>query len=488
MDFALVLPHQLFWPHPAVKRAQQVLVVEEPRFFSEFRFHQTKLTFHRASMRRWSEQAAAIVPVEYIDHQPADALWETISRTLHSLKCQTLWVVEPADTVLEQRIIQAAQAAGAAVQWLDSPAFICRRQDCHQILGGLEHYSLTSFYIVLRKRFAILLDKRKPVGGKWTYDVLNRRKLPKDVAVPLPVRLAADAVWQQARQYVRRQFASHPAGDEQVVYPTSVRQAQRWLADFLEHRFAYFGPYQDAIDKDRAVLFHSVLSPLLNSGLLLPMAVIQKALRYAQKHSVPLESVEGFVRQILGWREFIRALYVLEENRLKHSNYWGHTRPLPAAFYKASTGIEPVDTVIRRVMQTAYCHHIERLMVVGAFMLLCRISPMEVYRWFMELFIDAYDWVMTPNVLGMSQFAAGGLMTTKPYVCASHYILKMSNFAKGSWTEVWDALFWDYLQSYRQAFKPYARLAGLIKRLEALPASQRQRYRQRANAFLAQLT
>jgi deoxyribodipyrimidine photolyase-related protein len=175
----------------------------------------------------------------------------------------------------------------------------------------------------------------------------------------------------------------------------------------------------------------------------------------------PLNSIEGLVRQVIGWREFMRAAYIERGRKQRKSNFWGFKRSMPAAFYQATTGIEPVDTVIRRVLRLGWCHHIERLMILGNFMLLCEIHPDHVYRWFMELFVDAYDWVMVPNVYGMSQFADGGSITTKPYLSSSNYVTKMSDFGTGPWREVWDALFWRFVHRHIGFFESHPRLAQM---------------------------
>ena len=234
-------------------------------------------------------------------------------------------------------------------------------------------------------------------------------------------------------------------------------------------------------------MFHSVLTPALNIGLIQPGALIDKALKAAEEYKVPINSTEGFIRQIIGWREFIHILYQREGSRQRTCNYWSFKRKIPPAFYTGDTGITPVDTVIRKVLSTGYCHHIERLMVLGNFMLLCEFHPDAVYQWFMEMFIDSYDWVMVPNVYGMSQFADGGLMTTKPYISSSNYILKMSDFAKGDWQEVWDGLFWRFMHKHRTFFLQNPRLGMLINTFDKMPDAKKEQHLKSAHQFLQQL-
>ena len=193
------------------------------------------------------------------------------------------------------------------------------------------------------------------------------------------------------------------------------------------------------------------------------------------------------MRQLIGWREFIRGVYEAKGREERTRNFWGFTRPMPPAFYKATTGIPPVDNTIKRVMQTGYCHHIERLMILGNFMLLCEIDPDEVYRWFMELFIDAYDWVIVPNVYGMSQFADGGLMSTKPYISSSNYILKMSHYPKGDWQSIWDGLFWRFMHLHRDFFLKNPRLSMLIRTFDKMEPAKQQQHLHIAEDYLCQL-
>jgi deoxyribodipyrimidine photolyase-related protein len=272
------------------------------------------------------------------------------------------------------------------------------------------------------------------------------------------------------------------------LYPVTFQASTQWLDEFLERRFEDFGAFEDAILTQESVLHHSVLSPLLNVGLLTPQYVIEHSLRYASANGIPMNSVEGFVRQIIGWREFVRAVYEAQGSRQRTTNYWGFTRKIPPSFWDGTTGIEPIDSTIRKVLSTGYCHHIERLMVLGNFMLLCEFDPDEVYRWFMEMFIDAYDWVMVPNVYGMSQFADGGLMTTKPYISGSNYLMKMSDYRKGEWQTLWDGLFWRFMHVQRDFFTQNPRLGMLVRSFDKMPSEKRQKHCDIANEYLSSLS
>ncbi|RZK63252.1 MAG: cryptochrome/photolyase family protein, partial [Pedobacter sp.] len=227
---------------------------------------------------------------------------------------------------------------------------------------------------------------------------------------------------------------------------------------------------------------------MLNIGLLAPKDVVSKAIDYAAENDVPINSLEGFVRQVMGWREFIHLVYEREGSRQRTRNFWKFKRKIPKSFWTGDTGILPVDTVIKRVLKYGYCHHIERLMVLGNFMLLCEFDPDEVYQWFMELFVDSYDWVMVPNTYGMTQYADGGLMTTKPYISGSNYLLKMGDWEKGDWQETWDALFWRFMHQHRDVLKRNPRLGMLIGTFDKMSAEKRHHHLNTAEDFLEKLS
>lgn len=311
--------------------------------------------------------------------------------------------------------------------------------------------------------------------------------MPKDLTPPELPSPKGNAFVTEARDYVQRRYADNPGSLDDFRYPVTYADARAWLDDFLERRFMLFGDYEDAISSTHRTLFHAVLTPMLNIGPLTRQQVLDAALAHASRGAIPLNAVEGFVRQLIGWREFMRGAYVFKGRRQRTRNFWNHHRRLPSAFWRAETGIDPIDTVIRRVLDHAYAHHIERLMVLANFMLLCEFDPDDVYRWFMELFIDAYDWVMVPNVYGIALHADGGLITTKPYIGASNYLLKMSDFERGRWCEIWDGLFWRFLHKHRDFFGANPRLSGLTKQLDRMHPDTLNQHVHVAEDFLARL-
>jgi len=292
----------------------------------------------------------------------------------------------------------------------------------------------------------------------------------------------------EARQSISENYPENYGFIESdFIYPTTFKEAADWLDQFLEKRFYDFGKYEDAIVQQENILHHSVLSVLLNVGLLTPVQVLERVFEFAGKNEIPLNSMEGFVRQILGWREFIRDVYQWKGSAERTLNFWGFERKIHDSFWTGDTGIEPLDQIIQKVLKTAYAHHIERLMVMGNFMLLCEFDPDEVYRWFMEMFIDSYNWVMVPNVYGMSQFTDGGLMATKPYISGSNYLMKISDFKKGEWQKTWDSLFWRFMHVHRDFFKRNPRLGMLVRSFDSMDLRKRNMLLQVAEDYLASL-
>jgi deoxyribodipyrimidine photolyase-related protein len=484
MQATLLYPHQLLDPRFLAHDSQCVVLAEEPLLFRQYDFHAHKLVLHRASMRRYADRLqAAGMQVHYVEcHQLATT--QAIAPVLHSLGVRRLTVVDLCDDWLQRRLFAALDAQGIAFSVIPTNNFVTSPDAWSAWSRGKRHLHFTDFYIWQRKRLGVMVEAHdKPAGGKWSFDADNRKRLPKHLVVREPTAIKADSYVSEAIDYVKAKFPDAPGHAADFAYATSHEQAEQVLADFVEHRLAQFGDYEDAIDTTQAVLFHSVLTPYLNIGLLAPQQVLQAVLG---AKGVPLNSMEGYVRQLTGWREFIRGLYIERGRTLRTGNFWNHTRPLPKSLYTGTTGIVPVDTVIQRLLKTGYCHHIERLMVLGNFMLLCEIDPQAVYRWFMELFIDSYDWVMVPNVYGMSMFADGGTMTTKPYISGSNYLRKMGNFPQGEWCKVWDALYWRFIHQHRDFFGSNPRMSVMTAQLNRM-GSKLDEHVRIAEDFLANL-
>jgi deoxyribodipyrimidine photolyase-related protein len=486
----ILFPHQLFEQNALVSTCDTIYLVEEGLFFRQYNFHKRKIAFHRASMKFYENfLQSKKIDVVYIDAFNELADVRKLIPFLKSKGVESFEYIDPTDFWLEKRINATSIAHNMGNVKNPTPLFLNTSADVAKYFSGKKRMYQTEFYKHQRKIRQILLDiDQNPAGGKWTYDDENRLKYPKKKTPPRTIFVESSDHYTEAISYTHNYFpGNYGQLNTNYIYPTTHAESKIWLQDFLKYRFAEFGAYEDSIIAKEHILHHSVLTPMLNSGLLTPQFVLDEALRYARNHEIPLNSLEGFVRQLIGWREFVRAVYELKGNQERTKNYWGFTRKIPASFWDGTTGIEPIDTTIKKVLDTGYCHHIERLMVMGNFMLLCEFDPDDVHRWFMELFIDAYDWVMVPNVYGMSQFADGGLMATKPYISGSNYIMKMSDYKKGEWQEVWDGLFWRFMHTHRNFFLQNPRLGMLIRSFDKMPESKQKAHLTSANQYLNSL-
>jgi deoxyribodipyrimidine photolyase-related protein len=488
-EISLVFPNQLFEESVIHDLKLDTYLIEENLFFRHFNFHKQKLLFHRSSMMHYKNFLKYLeINVNYIESSEEIS---DVRKFILSLEnnVDKIHLLNPVDNYLERRIKSSCKKKGIQIVLYNNPSFINNEELTRKFFReDKKKFFHMNFYKKQRIDLGILIDNSNPVGGKWSYDDMNRMRFPKEKKPPKISYPEENIIYKEAKAYVEKEFENNVGKiHDHIVYPFDFKSAKKWFNDFLKNRFYDFGPYEDAVVKDERVLNHSLLSPLINSGLLNPKFIINESIRFYKKHNIPLNSCEGFIRQIIGWREFIRGVYEIKGSYERTHNFWNFSRKIPKSFYNGTTGIEPVDDSIKKVIKSAYSHHIERLMVIGNFMLLCEFDPDEVYRWFMELYIDAYDWVMVPNVYGMSQFADGGLMSTKPYISGSSYILKMSDYKKGEWCEVWDGLFWNFMNKQRDFFIKNPRMRMLISSFDKMDESKRNIHLKNAESFLKKL-
>jgi deoxyribodipyrimidine photolyase-related protein len=487
----LVFPHQLFKDTSAIPSDSEIILLEEYLFFRQYPFHKQKILLHRASMRFYFDYLKKLFSkVGYVhSYEEVSDVRQLIPR-LKEKGCTYILAYEPSDNWLQKRLESHTKKTDIILEYFKNPMFINNLSDMEEYMSNKKKYFQTDFYIHQRKKRNILLDTaNQPAGGKWSYDTDNRKKYPKDKTPPKVDNVTWTEYHQEAAEYVGQYFPNNYGSINQTnAYPIDFNSSEEVLNDFLQNRFKEFGVYEDAIVEKENYLNHAILTPMLNIGLLTPHQILDKSIQFALENDIPLNSLEGFVRQILGWREFIRMIYLREGGKQRTQNYWNFSRKIPKSFYTGQTGIVPIDSTIKKLLNTAYNHHIERLMVLSNFMLLCEFDPDEVYRWFMEMYIDSYDWVMVPNVYGMGQFADGGLMCTKPYISGSNYIFKMSDYKKrGEWPEIWDALFWRFMDVHRDFFLKNPRLGMLIRTFDKWNDEKKMEIHRVAEGFLEKL-
>lgn len=489
---SLVFPHHLFPESPALHPGRPIILVEDPLVLGDpevgFEFHAKKLLYHLATMRAFEERLRADgYQVLRVAWEPGLRTDELLARAFPGLRAAHL--CEPDDFLLEKRLRRWADRQGVELIFHPSPLFLTPRDWTDRFFASKKRVIMADFYTAQRRRLGILVDDHgQPTGGRWSFDEENRKRLPAGHRVPVdPIANDHPSWMPEEIRRVREKFPHAFGTAEGMPWPITPSGALRWLDDFLDQRLGQFGDYEDAIHTRERVLFHGQLTPMMNAGLLPPALVVERTLAVARERSIPLNALEGFIRQIIGWREFIRAQYHRNGTAMRTRNFWGFDRPMPRAFYTGETGIQPLDLAIRRTLDHGWCHHIERLMVLGAMFLLCRIHPDAVYRWFMELFADAYDWVMVPNVYAMSQFADGGTFTTKPYLCGSNYILKMSDWKKGPWCPAWDGLYWSFIADYADVFAANPRMGMMARVVSSMDPAKLDAHRKNADEFFAGL-
>jgi deoxyribodipyrimidine photolyase-related protein len=483
----VVLGNQLFpLKHLPPASDASVFMAEDVGLCTYVRHHQQKIVLFLAAMRSYADALIAAgydVLYERLDADEARSYETKLENHLQESGASELMHFEIEDKTMEEQIISFAESQGLTRTELQSPMFLCSRDEFANFANDSRRLLMGEFYKQQRRRLDILIDDAgQPVGDQWSFDADNRKKLPKKLTPPTIDWPASAKHVDDVVELVTKEFSDHPGNAAEFCWPTTRKQALTWLDQFIDHRLEQFGPYEDAITTRSSTVFHSVLSPCMNLGLLTPAEIIEKVT--ARADHIPLQSLEGFVRQVIGWREFVRGIYRTYSDEQDRTNFWSHNRELTNAWYDGTTGIPPLDDTIQSVQKLGWAHHIPRLMVLGNLMTLCEIRPNAAHRWFMEMFVDSSEWVMGPNVYGMGLFSDGGIFATKPYICGSNYLLKMSDYGKGPWCDIVDGLYWRFIEKHRKFFSQNPRLALMPRALDRLDSGRRSRIFEAANDFL----
>ena len=472
MNIFLLFPIHLFSNIDILKK-NKVYLIEETRFFTDFKFHKLKIAYHRSTMKSYYEYLKENnIKATYIEfHENLNDFYKNIYQKDHKL----ISIYDPSDNILLKKLLDLIPNLNI----IPTQNFLVNKElliSNKNIFYKNLKYNHQKFYKWQRERLNILMDKDgDPIGGKWSFDTENRKKIPKNVSIPsilsiLKVDNNHSFIIKEAKDYVNKYFNNNYGNLDNFIYPIDHKQSKEWLLYFIKKKFINFGIYEDAETMRDPYLFHSVLTPMMNIGLLTDKEVLKIVLKYQSK--IPISSFEGFIRQIIGWRNYVYSIYILEGSNLQNDNFFNHKNKInKKIMWEGKTDILPIDNIINKIVDFGYAHHIERLMYLGNYMLLCMINPKDIYEIFMEWTIDAYEWVMIPNVYSMSQFSDGGMMMTRPYFSSSNYILKMSDYKKDKWCELLNALYYNFINHHKDYLsKNYAtsrQVAFWNKKLES---------------------
>lgn len=483
----VVLGNQLFpTTFIALDKKTIVFMCEDHGLCTYIKHHKSKIALFFCAMREYRDELlTANFNVIYKDCTDE---FETpyLSKLLSTIKEKNIEVIECfeiEDKTFEHDLIKTCGQNNIELRFLETPMFLDTRESFSQFVSNKSTVLHGNYYKKRRKDLNLLFKGNDPEGGKWTYDEENRKKIPKDYTLPKDYVIKPSKHYKDVSQFVEKTFFDHP-GSIDLTFPYNNKSAKKWFEFFLEHKFHDFGRYEDAIYEGNHFLLHSALSSSLNLGIITPKEIINLTMNFAADNDIPINSLEGFIRQIIGWREFIRGIYQNFSAQMESSNFWNHDKKMKPCWYDGSTGIPPIDDAISGANKFGYTHHINRLMILSNVMNLCRIDPKEIYQWFMEMFVDSSDWVMVPNVYGMGTYADGGIFSTKPYICGSSYILRMSNFKKGEWCDVVDGLYWKFIDDNKTFFLQNHRLSLMVNALNKIDKTRKDDIFRKANKFI----
>lgn len=506
----LVLGDQLHPdPHPLLSHAQQddyVLMVEAAEEAEHVWSHKARITLFLSAMRHFAERWDTRCRLTYLEIGAHE--FKTLSAAVSDFvtrhpEIERICLLEPGDARVSDTLKACGEQTHRTVEVFPDPHFMCAREDfeawANRGAQSAQNLRMEFFYRWMRRRTGILMQGDQPIGGQWNYDTENRSGFGAKgpVAVPLAERFSPDEITRAVMGDVERLFPEHPGSLADFAWPVTEQQARRALDDFIAHRLPSFGRWQDAMWLEEPFLWHSLISAALNLKLLNPREVISAAETAFFKNAAPLSAVEGFVRQILGWREFVRGVYWRHVTAWPSTNVLNATRSLPTWFWNGKTKAACLNATISQTLQHGYAHHIQRLMVTGNFALLAGILPREVADWYLAVYVDAVAWVEEPNTLGMALFALGGRMTSKPYIASGAYIKRMSNYCQhcayrpdvrtGAQACPFTTLYWDFLIRHRDMFRSNPRMSLAYKNLDKMGVEDREAIREWALVRLSQI-
>tara|TARA_A100001037_G_C15128799_1_gene627650 strand:+ start:100 stop:1671 length:1572 start_codon:yes stop_codon:yes gene_type:complete len=447
----------------ADKSRDVILMAEVSRETKYVPHHKKKIAFILSAMRHFARELRVDGwQVDYVrldDTENTGALSSEIERAAQKHSCASVVITEPGEWRLLNCLTSLHERAVLDTEILDDDRFICSPNAFAAWADGRKQMRMEHFYREMRRKTGLLMDGNKPVGGKWNFDAENRKPPKSGMSFPAPLRRNPDAITRDVLALVEERFADHFGTLEPFWFAVTRDAAEAAFDRFVDAALPSFGDYQDAMLRDEKYLYHAVVSLYLNIGLLDPLDICRRVERAYHDGHTPLNAAEGFIRQVIGWREYVRGIYWLQGPEYADRNVFGHSRPLPDFFWTGSTEMACVRACVEQTRDEAYAHHIQRLMVTGNFAMLAGVNPREVHEWYLAVYADAFEWVELPNTLGMSQFADGGLLASKPYAASGNYINRMSDFCSGCRYTVrektgpeacpFNYLYWDFLARHR---------------------------------------
>ncbi len=506
-DLILVLGDQLTLSSPALADldpAQDVvLMIEAPGEASAVWSHKARIALFLSAMRHFAQELAAngwALDYVALDADAPPDFGQRLRDALRRHRPRSLKLLEAGELRMQQAIASACEAEGVPLHWVDDTHFLCSRAEFARWARGKRELRMEFFYREMRRRHRVLMEGDEPAGGQWNFDTDNRSPYPKRSgpgAIPPPAGFVPDELTQQVFDLVERHFSAHPGSLAHFNWPVTRTQALEALRVFIDTRLIQFGKYQDAMWTETPTGWHSLLSVALNLHLLDPREVVAAAEQACQRGRVPLADAEGFIRQVLGWREFIRGVYWLDMPAMRDANHYAHQRVLPAWFWTGDTGMACVRDCLRQTLDYGYAHHIQRLMVLGNFALLAQLSPQQVEDWFLAVYVDAIEWVELPNTAGMALHACGPRFTSKPYIASGAYIQRQSNYCNGcrykptartgSDACPFTTLYWAFIERHQRELAASPRTALMAKNLNKFSESERSAIARRAADMLDDL-
>jgi deoxyribodipyrimidine photolyase-related protein len=484
-------------------KARDVVVMAEVAEEATYvRHHKKKIAFLFAAMRHFAAELEAdgwtVRYVRLDDRKNGGSFTSEVARIARETKARSIVVTEPGEWRVRELIDTWETETGLPVTVLPDERFICARHEFGAWAHGRKSLRMEFFYREMRRKTGLLMAGEEPEGGKWNFDADNRKPAKADLFIPKPLRFAPDAITREVLDLVAKRFANHFGDLEPFWFAVTRADAEKQLKHFLKTGLAQFGDYQDAMLLSEPFLYHSILSLYINCGLLDPLDVCRRVEKEYRAGRAPLNAVEGFIRQIIGWREYVRGIYWLKMPEYVDGNFLGHTRPLPDFYWTGDTDMACLRAAIGQTKTEAYAHHIQRLMVTGNFALIAGFEPKQVHEWYLAVYADAYEWVELPNTLGMSQFADGGLLGSKPYAASGNYINKMSDYCGSCRYDVkkrtgpgacpFNALYWDFLDRNADKLSGNPRMAQMYATWRKFSKPDQDAVRRDARAFLDRLT